>query len=246
MRLLIDVGNTRIKAAVQSGTGLQLLPAQAYVDQGLDQALNAWSMPDQVEDCWVASVGHQDLHPVIDDWAREQGTQGVHFVVSEAGACGVSNAYEQPGNLGVDRWLSIIAAHHRAAGPAVVVSAGTAATIDAVDAAGRHLGGLITPGLATQRRAMLDHTQVRANALNEAPALLGNSTDACVSFGTLHALAGYIDRVSGRLAADGQPWRRLMTGGDAEVIAPLLQGEWEIAPNLVLEGLGILAQSAAD
>lgn len=244
MRLLIDVGNTRIKGAVCDGQAWQSLAPLPYGSRPLGEVLESWALPDQLADAWVASVGHQDICEQFDGWLSDRYGIRAHFPRSSAQACGVTNAYAIPTNLGVDRWLGMIAAQHDG-GAAVVVSLGTAATIDVLAADGRHLGGLITPGLSTQRRAMLDHTQVRANTDGQAFQLLGDSTDSCVTFGTVHAIAGYVDRVVGRLVSDGAGWRLLLTGGDSGVLRPELAGDWEMRPDLVLEGLHLLADEEA-
>lgn len=240
MKLLIDIGNTRIKGALEEGGELHDLPAISYVDNRLESGLSGWGLAGETSGCWIASVGHASLCEQLNSWL--QGNLGLsgHFVRSTARACGVTNAYAEPANLGVDRWLSLMAAHARG-GPAVIVSAGTAATIDVINGEGQHLGGLITPGLSTLRKAMLDHTQVRANTDEQGLKPLGDSTNTCVTYGTMHSLIGYIEHTVAQLEQQDHGWLRLITGGDAELLLPHLEGEWKLAPNLVLEGLAILA-----
>lgn len=241
MRLLVDVGNTRIKGALEKEGVIKPLTPVAYAESGIEQALNVWSLPDGITGAWVASVGHADICDTLDQiFSQSMGIQA-WFPKSTARACGVTNAYLRPDNLGVDRWLSLIAAHARG-GPTVVVSAGTAATIDVINATGQHLGGLITPGLSTLRKAMLDHTQVRADTEGKGLELLGNSTDSCVTYGTLQSLVGYINHMLRQLIPEGEHWACLITGGDAQLLLSHLEGSWEPAPNLVLEGLYLLSR----
>src|SRR5205085_12643161 len=81
------------------------------------------------------------------------------WVVSAARACGVTNGYDHPNRLGVDRWVALIGAWHRvlaqgAPRPALVVMVGTAVTVDALDETGRFLGGDILPGFGLMLRAL--------------------------------------------------------------------------------------------
>lgn len=240
MKLFIDIGNSRIKGRMVAASGMQGLSPLAYRDHDLAALLESWSLPDGIEACWVASVGHADVCAELAAWLLKQLGVQACFPSSTAAACGVTNAYAVPANLGVDRWLGLIAAYHRGA-PAIVVSAGTAATIDAVDADGQHLGGLITPGVSSLRKAMLDYTQVRAKTDMAAATGLGHSTDSCVTYGTLQSIVGYVDSTVAKLRAQAQGWQCLITGGDADMLQPLLADDWQLSPDLVLEGLELLA-----
>jgi type III pantothenate kinase len=162
-----------------------------------------------------------------------------------ASACGVRSAYAQPEKLGVDRWLSVIAAYHRAAGAACVVDAGTALTLGVVDARGQHLGGLIAPGLGTQRRSLRKETQVRAQDGQDSLAWLGTDTDMAVAWGTLHGVLGLIERVYAGIWREHEGIVPILTGGEAEILRPYLDPAWQLAPDLVLEGLARVALEAA-
>ncbi len=243
MKLLVDIGNSRIKGALETEAGLQLLPILSCQASGLPEALAAWDEVRDIESCWVASVGHAGLCDQLESWSLSKFAVQPQFPKSTALICGVTNAYAVPGNLGVDRWLAMIAVHSQISTPTVVVSAGTAVTIDAIDETGQHLGGLIAPGITTQRKAMLDHTQVRADTSQDYSELLGNSTDACVSLGTTQAILGYIERVTRQLQQTHDNWRCVIGGGDAEVLLPHLGSEWEHQPLLVLTGLAVMAEN---
>ena len=93
------------------------------------------------------------------------------WLVATRAACGVTNRYANPSQLGADRWAAIVAARRRATAggqspmPVVVVNAGTAVTIDALDADGVFRGGVILPGM----RLMLQALAEKTSALKVAP-----------------------------------------------------------------------------
>lgn len=240
MKLLLDIGNTRIKAAVADAGGIGDSLAVMHRDGLLIEALEELGSRYEPREIWVASVAGPEIQDRLRAWADELWDIEPCFVASSAEACGVSNAYPTPTNLGVDRWLAVIAAHHRGQGAACVVDAGTCLTLDVVDADGRHLGGLIAPGVTSQRSAVWGKTQVRAQTRDLQLRALADNTDDCVSFGTLHGPLGLIERILQQVQAQSPLERFLLTGGEAEVLAPYLAG-FEQVPDLVLEGLGLLA-----
>lgn len=164
------------------------------------------------------------------------------------GQCsGLVVAYADPSRLGVDRWLQMVALWRELRSGFVVASAGTALTFDAVNADGRHLGGVIAPGLLTAQQAVLGATRFAAGApdatytkgLTEG---LGCDTDSCVRQGALHSCAGLIERLASRHVRSDTP--RILTGGDAGDLVSHLSGDWLLRSELVLEGLAALPDAA--
>jgi type III pantothenate kinase len=138
----------------------------------------------------------------------------------------------------------MIAARRYGPGPVCVVDAGTALTIDAISAEGRHLGGLIAPGITSMRLIIDERTQLSLPQDSESPALLAQDTDSAIASGTLQSAVALIERVYTRLIGtlDVTP-RALLTGGEARLLYPHLQNEWTIVPHLVLEGLARYAEA---
>lgn len=240
MNLLLDIGNTRIKAASENEQRLSAVQAVVHAGVSIDEALATLHFDALPQSVWVSCVAGPVVQAAVIAWAERTWGLQPCFVATEATACGVVNAYAEAGNLGVDRWLAVIAAHHRAAGAACVVDAGTCLTFDAVNAQGQHLGGLIAPGVTSQRSAVWGRTQVRAHTQDLQLDALAASTNDAVSFGTLHGPLGLIERVLAQVNADLDAEQLLLTGGEAVLLLPHLEG-WEWAPDLVLEGLAVLA-----
>jgi type III pantothenate kinase len=241
MKLLLDVGNSRLKWAQAEG---HHIVAGAAQEHGGDPAAAVAAMPDlKVEAIWISNVTGAALGaPLAAALGRRYGVEA-RFAAVAARHAGLAAAYAEPKRLGVDRWLCLLAAWTQTRAAACVASAGTALTFDAVDASGRHLGGIIAPGLTTMQQAVLGATRFAAAGPNAAYTEgLGTDTEACVRQGALHAAAGALDRLAGKYGAAAPG---LLTGGDAEALLPHLGSGWSLRPNLVLEGLLALAQDSA-
>ncbi|HHQ40700.1 MAG TPA: type III pantothenate kinase [Chromatiales bacterium] len=254
MRLLADLGNTRLRWAVLGDDGtLGRTAAVVHGGRGLEPVLDAaWSglaAPDAV---LVCSVAGEDAAGVLAGWCRRRWGVEVTPVRAAAEGWGVRNAYHEPGRLGADRWAALVAARGLFPDrPVCIVDCGTAATVDALAADGTHLGGLIAPGLGLMRRALASGTAgvAEAEALGGRPqevALLARSTRDAVTAGTLHCLAAFVARAGADVGeALGPGTVRVLTGGDATALLPLLDEGWRHEPALVLRGLARMALEPA-
>lgn len=167
---------------------------------------------------------------------------------SGAAAGGVRNGYRRPEQLGIDRWAAMVAAFHRHGGPLLVADCGTALTVDCVDGEGLHRGGLIVPGLALMRAALLKGTRLDElpSGAVQAGAGFGLDTGEAVARGCVEALAGAIERARSRAAAMcGPRIQAVLAGGDGPALLPHLGDGWLPWPGLVLDGLALLAGEAA-
>ncbi|HEX8776568.1 MAG TPA: type III pantothenate kinase, partial [Rhodanobacter sp.] len=165
-----------------------------------------------------------------------------HWLRTPAEACGVRNAYAEPQKLGVDRFLAMVAARTDGLAPCVLAGVGTALTLDALAADGRHLGGLIAPGPRLMQQSLLGATaQVRPAHAGVIVEAADNTADAVAS-GCWLAAAALIERFAARMAPvlGGAPALRL-GGGDAEALLPLLATPAQLAQDGVLHGLAVWA-----
>lgn len=246
MRLLLDLGNTRLKWALQGPAGWHAQGALGW-DQDIGALADAWrSLPPP------ASV----IGASVVDAAREQQVAAqiqacfgvaVAWLRTPAAACGVRSAYAEPQRLGVDRFLTMVAAHADGLGDCVLVGVGTALTLDALTAEGRHLGGLIAPGPRLMQQALLGATaQVRPQHAGALVDAADNTADA-VRSGCWQAAAALVERFVARMAPrlGGAPIVRL-DGGDAGDLVPLLVLPVGIASDSVLRGLALWAQTQPD
>jgi type III pantothenate kinase len=252
MTVLVDVGNSRFKwATLASGS---LVDIGSAVHRGsLDTAIAAFAavLPPAPRIVAANVAGEQVAKRLAALVAARPGAS-MTFVATCAERFGVRCAYADPARLGVDRWVALIAAHRRARAAACVIDAGTAATFDAVDGAGTHLGGLIFPGPRLLAAALARNTSdIGSTALVPAAArgleLLGRNTEAAVGHGAWLAVAAALDRAVATVArALGATPAVYLTGGDAHALRDWLETRVELRADLVLEGLALFAADAAE
>ncbi len=141
--LAIDAGNTRIKWGLHDGAAWLAQGAVPKIEAvRLTEAWKGLPTPSRVAICNVAGeLIKTELTVLTARWRVP-----VIWASSKRAETGVSDGYENPAQLGADRWVALIAARHLVAGAALVVMAGTALTVDALTSDGRFLGGLILPG----------------------------------------------------------------------------------------------------
>lgn len=123
-------------------------------------------------------------------------------VRSSSRCCGVTNLYSKPESLGVDRWCALIGARSLVQGAAVVVMAGTATTIDTIDADGQFLGGVILPGFELMAGSLARGTAALPMASGEY-SIHPRCTDDAIVSGLIEAQAGAIERIFSRLNSRG-------------------------------------------
>lgn len=230
-RLLIDAGNTRVKWVVVEDKRWSIPGHAEYADLTV---LSASLKPGLA--VYMASVASDaNIQRLENCLAAAQLT--IRPLMAEAGFDGLENAYSPPEKLGVDRWMALIGARARTQSPVLVVSAGTALTIDALSASGRFLGGLIVPGSAMMRAALQTGT-AHVHAASGEKRDFPNCTADAVESGIVEAMAGAIRTQRDRLARlSGGSVLCFMTGGDAQYLMPSLEWPVQHLPALVLEGM---------
>lgn len=230
MILAIDCGNSRIKWGASLDGRWIASGVAGYADA---QAFGKeWSLLPAPRAVLIANVAGEAARaalapllahlPVAARWIRAGESQ-----------CGVRNGYIEPERLGTDRWAALIGARSLHDGACVVVMAGTATTIDRLDADGRFRGGLILPGAALMKQALASNTADLPHASGRWTAH-PVATDDAIESGCIEAQLGAIERMHARIEGGALC---LLSGGAAESLAPLLNIPVRVVDNLVLEGL---------
>ncbi len=252
MWLLIDAGNTRIKWALAApGAAPGQWQAQGVLAHGAaHEAVPEWQQVAKQSDMagvWLANVAglavRQHLEQVL-----QQALPGValHWFASSPVAAGLENGYRNPAQLGCDRFAAAIGA--RTLFPRqnlLLANCGTATTLDAVSAAGRFVGGMILPGLATMAGALHRQTaQLPQVDQSHSPRLcLADNTDDAIVSGCLAAQVGAIMQGIGLLQEQAGPLLCILSGGAAAMIGALLPHSHQVVPHLVLHGLQSVARA---
>lgn len=239
MILELDVGNSRIKWR-------QIEEADAAVISGGDvpdfaqllEVPELFHKPVMVRMC---SVRPGEVNAQLARWVEDSFDLELQNAVVSPSCGGVSNQYTDPGKLGIDRWLAMLAGFNRAGGSCVIIDAGTALTVDVIDAGGQHSGGYIVPGLALMRDSLVANTRI--TLLEESSPdseFLGHSTDEAVCNGTLVTLLALIERVTRSILSQDSRARVYFTGGDADLLHKLSAiHASEVVPGLVFDGLAV-------
>lgn len=244
---LLDLGNTRLKVASwQAGRGLGEVQAWTHGAADFAPSMQRWLAGVRAGDaCWLASVAPPELTAAVAEALASHGNPATR-AQSRAACAGVRIAYAEPSRLGVDRFLALLGAHARGDGPWLVVSVGSALTVDLLDAAGQHRGGLIAPSPEHMRAAMAARFPALAVAGGAAGDFAADTADALAG-GSIGAAAGLVER-SHRKATRllGAAPRVLLGGGGAPGLARALELDAALAPALVLEGLAVYAAQAME
>jgi len=230
MILLIDSGNSRLKWAWQTTANAPLhAPNAAHFDDALTQIAHTGKTPSHI---LVGNVAGTARANAISAWASKNWALNPRFIHTQTQAGGVTNAYSQPQNLGVDRWLALIGARQRQnTTDLLIADCGTAITLDKLNANGNHQGGLIVPGLQLMQDTLINRAPgIHATAPDGT--LWAQDTPQAVGNGALHTVIHLLDGM-----ASNHQGKLLLTGGDAATLLPYLHTNWEFVPHLVLEGL---------
>lgn len=261
MLLLIDIGNTRVKWALTSHpaqamdgpedagrhpgiwhtTGVALhaealtLLAQAVAGQPLHQVL-------------VSNVAGADVRARLESClfhAAGVAPQQINWFRATPSAGDVRNGYALSAQLGADRFASVIGARALYPDqPLLVVTCGTATTIDALSRDGVFLGGMILPGLGLMAKALAGNTAQlpEIGAAIELSSHFANNTQDAIISGCLNAHAGAIERaMQAHPEAEGGGVHGLLSGGAGAMVAPYLTVPVTVVENLVLIGLHVVA-----
>jgi len=246
MKILVDIGNSRCKAAIQDEQGLHALEPFAWHDVFLHEVLESvWLKPldGRVPDSLhVSNVAGDRLLPNLNAWCCK--TWGLQPIVATSSTSfgHLRNGYKDPAAFGVDRWMAMIGASERYSGALCVVDSGTATTVDVINSSGQHIGGAILPGIYTMRRSLGKYTSALFAADGEISPFSDNTASG-IAGGTGYASVGAIDRLILEAQKTVGPLTTVVTGGESKILEMLLTAEIQRVPLLVLEGVSAVAST---
>ena len=249
--IALDVGNTRLKWAMYAdhSVAAPLLAQGAVFLENIDRLADEdWKSLPAATRMLGCIVAGDALRRRVDE-QLELWDLMPSWVVPSASEAGLHNGYDYPTRLGADRWVAMIGALARmkqqtanhAPRPMVVVMVGTAVTVEAIDAQGHFLGGLILPGHGIMLRALESGTaglRVPTGEVREFPT---NTSDALTSGGT-YAIAGAVEQMLQHVRAHckAEPLC-YMTGGAGWKMAPSMSVQFELVDSLIFDGLRQIA-----
>lgn len=245
----IDIGNTRIGVAVWDGEGLrdtQRVGADA-TDELAERVRAAW---DQIRDVARPAIAIGSVAPqrtrLVQDLA--EGICGVEPLrVRDDLPLPMPLKIDNADEVGVDRVCAAAAAFDHLNGPCTIASFGTAITIDCVSADGEFLGGTILPGLEMSFRALHEFTaQLPLVEVAEPGSAFGRNTHDAIRSGVVYGAMGAVREIVERFATELNIWPPLvLTGGNAGLVAPLMEFADAVVPDLCLMGIALSYRRAA-
>lgn len=248
MRLLIDIGNSRMKWAWQSTRQIGPMDTMVYDVKNLASELPViWQEHEPPLEVWIASVVASTVTDMINGFLASQWGLVANYIQAGHTALGVRNAYIEPDKLGSDRWAAMLAAYGRENKSVLVVDCGTAVTVDAIDNQGLHLGGTISPGVKLCTSVLDQQTNLQWLTSSEhqlANNVLARSTQEAITTGVGYSIVGLIEHIYHMLGESGHHPVVYLTGGDAAYISQALSMTHKSVDDLVLQGLAMLADHA--
>lgn len=249
MKLLIDIGNTRLKLATLQGEIMQFVTAIAtesadQLQRQLQAAVDL--LGDSAEACVAVSVSNAQINQAVE---QAVAPLKVQWIASSSVAAGVTNAYPDPSQLGTDRWVAMIGlTRHfiKPHAPVILASFGTATTVDTLGPDNQFRGGLILPGVSLMHDALANGTARLPNATGSL-ATFPTDTISAITSGIVAAQAGAVLRqIEVARQAYGQNPALCVAGGAWPTVKPeidRLLGAHNVheLPHVVLDGLATLA-----
>jgi type III pantothenate kinase len=244
-RVVVDVGNSRIKWGLCGSDRLEALAAVPGEDRTAWEAqIERWGLQSPTQ--WILTGVHPRRRENLADWLRDRGE--IVIVLTLASQLPIRVALEHPDKVGIDRLLDAVAAlsRQRRGEPAIMVDAGSAVTVDWLTATGEFAGGTIFPGLRLMAQSLHDYTALLpvVEVSQPEPPMPGKSTIAAMQAGIYWTVAGGIRAISERMSAQTAKQPAIyLTGGDAALLVPALGERVQHWPEMTLEGLRISAET---
>ena len=233
MILVIDVGNSRIKAAVFEDD--IILEIYVFTKIELEKKIeNILKKFQKVSDLVISSVGDVDKQAFLVFESKVK----VNFI-SNADSFPFENKYSTPKTLGIDRM--VLAAGAVLMFPnqnRLVIDAGTCVTYDFIDAENNYLGGAIAPGLRLRYESLYNYTAKLPLLTLETPKdVIGNSTSGAIHSGVVNGLVYEIDGFIADYKSRYLNFIIILTGGDTDFLAKRLKNTIFANSNFLLESL---------
>lgn len=252
MLLAIDVGNTNTVLGMFDGEDLSAswrikTDARTTADEmvltfrGL--LAGEWEITG-IALCSTVPAVLREMRVMLDRYFGD-----VPTVIVEPGTkTGVPVLTDNPKEVGADRIVNTIAAHHQYGGPCIVVDFGTSTNLDVVSAKGEFLGGALAPGIEISLDALSQRAaQLRKVELVRPRSVIGKNTVEALQSGALYGFAGQVDGLVDRIVDElGEVTAVVATGGLAPIVVLESQTITHHDPELTLTGLRLVFEKNAE
>ena len=243
MQLLLDIGNSSVNWAIEKKDDFSSSGAFAYSNETFQQDVaENFSNIKTPSSVIVSNVAGNEIFHSLNNWTNTQWQLECWQPEVLTEYKHLKNSYQDTTQMGLDRWLSMVASWEMNQSALCLVSCGTALTIDLIDNNGSHLGGYIIPGIELMQKALVDNTvQINSDIKKEPSISYANDTQTAINNGAFIATVSMIDNVIDRFLTElNTEAKCIISGGMANLMQPLLRHSFSYEPNLVLKGLSIL------
>lgn len=238
----VDIGNSRIHLGLfDNGRLVRTLQVPVRSVCGYPK-IKQWLAGREIQGAGIASVIPDQTRSVAAIFHRQFRIRPL--IIDRRIDCGLQFGYHDPRTLGADRIANLAGGRARFPGNLIVVSFGTATTIDVVFRNGDHPGGVIMPGIGMALDVLAEKTARLGRYPVRRPAhFIGRSTGECVRTGVIQGMAlavqGFIHEIK---KVYRRPFLGLATGGRAGLIAPLIPEIDRVVADLSLYGIFAIYQ----
>jgi type III pantothenate kinase len=246
--LAIDVGNTNVVLGLLEGEKLvqtwRLGTHREYTSDECSAVIRSLFDVAQIDssavEAAIISCVVPPLLPIFERTCTKAfGCQPL--IVGPGVRSGMPMRVDNPPEVGADRIVNAVAAHHLLGAPVIAIDFGTAITFDCVSTAGEFVGGAILPGLLVSLHALVERaSRLSSVELVRPPNVIGRNTAHMLQSGMVYGHAGMIDSMVDRLRAELGEARVVATGGLAHLIAEETETIERVEPFLTLEGLRLI------
>lgn len=240
----IDIGNSSINIGFFMGESLviqkiktiPLLPFSGYAKM-ISRFMKKENIDKMPEGIIISSVvpGHTDaVKKACSALSKKEPVVLTHKMKT-----GIDFQIKEPEKIGTDRIAAAAGACDLFGAPVAVIDFGTATTLNFIGSENKYKGGAIMPGLELMRKSLFSDTaQLPDVTISKPLSPLGKDTAECIRSGIVFGTAGAVERiVSETENAEGENFKVVVTGGNADLIAPFLSKVDHIEPALILKGL---------
>lgn len=255
MRLLIDIGNSRIKWLFVENEAQISLTDQAHAithykdfplaliecfGEGSEfEKLLSTCSQSRPQKVLVSNVAGDQAAAAVKQFVQKRWQMKMKFAEVKREQAGIHNDYIVLSELGIDRWMAVIGARQVFPdGDIVIINCGTAITVDVLNSANHFLGGAILPGfqLAAKSLSVADGiAEINPAAVER---VIGCRTSECVQVGILSACVGGVELLIGKIKSElnNKSANLLLTGGGAQLFLSASDLEYEYDANVVMRG----------
>ena len=237
--LLIDSGNSAIKCRLIQQGKIVDRTFSTYEDKSLT-GFSHYLGTVKAGKIVLASVSAEEVTQKIKNTILQCNGLELIQLTSLPELCGLKNGYENYKQLGVDRWLTMVAVFDQVKSDTFIIDFGSAITIDLLSVTRGHLGGAILPGFNTQRERFeqlfpavdFNHPDIDKTDIP------GRTTASCIHVSeipaTIQQVRKLLDQWQYLLE---KPVNIVLCGQDSGLVGQQLGLDYQIVPDLVFKGM---------